>query len=350
MAMIKCPECGSEISDNAPKCIKCGCPIKRKKDKNGIIIITLAIISVLALIAVTTVVVVLSNKDKTANVDNANEDVNGVGFADEGLDEKCYSEVLELIDYYRSEDFNKQILEIYKDYKTKSYNSDVVKVQIADLKYGMKSQYVKVYDAYEDDGNRKMILFGYNYSLLFIDQLRAEAMRVTNVVDNRELLDKYYPLFKDDPSIELFDRFQIDYPDNYAKELKMATRADVAFNVKVYTDLFKFNYALSNDSLEKRKFTEASDYFSKACESLKEAMNYVEKYPDYKKDFVAGDTSKAKEALKNLPNYYKNFMDAAAINSVSTMQTYSSKIEKEFDYAYDLYEELEKNAEKYMED
>lgn len=27
MAMIKCPECGAEISDRAINCIKCGCPI-----------------------------------------------------------------------------------------------------------------------------------------------------------------------------------------------------------------------------------------------------------------------------------------------------------------------------------
>lgn len=27
MALIKCPECGKEISDKAEKCIHCGCPI-----------------------------------------------------------------------------------------------------------------------------------------------------------------------------------------------------------------------------------------------------------------------------------------------------------------------------------
>lgn len=28
MALIKCPECSSEISDKAKACPKCGCPIK----------------------------------------------------------------------------------------------------------------------------------------------------------------------------------------------------------------------------------------------------------------------------------------------------------------------------------
>lgn len=30
MALIKCPECGKEISDKAEKCIHCGCPIKKQ--------------------------------------------------------------------------------------------------------------------------------------------------------------------------------------------------------------------------------------------------------------------------------------------------------------------------------
>ena len=27
MALIKCPECGKDISDKADKCINCGCPV-----------------------------------------------------------------------------------------------------------------------------------------------------------------------------------------------------------------------------------------------------------------------------------------------------------------------------------
>ena len=48
MALINCPECGKEISDNANKCVNCGCPIikyeniyaeKSKKKKNSIVVI-----------------------------------------------------------------------------------------------------------------------------------------------------------------------------------------------------------------------------------------------------------------------------------------------------------------------
>lgn len=33
MALIKCPECGKEVSDKAGKCPQCGCPIEERKDE-----------------------------------------------------------------------------------------------------------------------------------------------------------------------------------------------------------------------------------------------------------------------------------------------------------------------------
>ena len=32
MALIKCPECGHEISEYADKCISCGCPMAKIKE------------------------------------------------------------------------------------------------------------------------------------------------------------------------------------------------------------------------------------------------------------------------------------------------------------------------------
>lgn len=37
MALIKCPECGKEISDKAPVCIHCGCPLQEPKNTKCII-------------------------------------------------------------------------------------------------------------------------------------------------------------------------------------------------------------------------------------------------------------------------------------------------------------------------
>ena len=35
MALIKCTECGRDISDTSDKCIHCGCPIEKKKIYNN---------------------------------------------------------------------------------------------------------------------------------------------------------------------------------------------------------------------------------------------------------------------------------------------------------------------------
>ncbi|WP_234775206.1 zinc ribbon domain-containing protein [Paraburkholderia tropica] len=48
MALIKCKECGAEISDKAPACVKCGAPVKRPESKTaqalgGLIVIGLII-------------------------------------------------------------------------------------------------------------------------------------------------------------------------------------------------------------------------------------------------------------------------------------------------------------------
>lgn len=33
MALLKCPDCGSEISDQAPACLKCGRPTRAVREK-----------------------------------------------------------------------------------------------------------------------------------------------------------------------------------------------------------------------------------------------------------------------------------------------------------------------------
>ena len=42
MALIKCPECGKEISDQAPACIHCGFPLDKMNKKPGKVLLTRA--------------------------------------------------------------------------------------------------------------------------------------------------------------------------------------------------------------------------------------------------------------------------------------------------------------------
>ena len=52
MALIVCPECGKEISDNSKKCIHCGYKIKRAKPINKKLIIIAVAIIILTVIAI----------------------------------------------------------------------------------------------------------------------------------------------------------------------------------------------------------------------------------------------------------------------------------------------------------
>ena len=47
MALVKCTECGKEISSNASKCIYCGCPSMRPKKANTKIIISGVIVVII---------------------------------------------------------------------------------------------------------------------------------------------------------------------------------------------------------------------------------------------------------------------------------------------------------------
>lgn len=69
MALIKCSECGTQISDKASVCLKCGCPLditkqaildeQKKKNKKIIISIVIALAIIVAIVAVVTGIVLL---------------------------------------------------------------------------------------------------------------------------------------------------------------------------------------------------------------------------------------------------------------------------------------------------
>ncbi len=50
MALIKCKECEKEISDKAPKCVYCGCPIIKEYRQNNNLHIWLIVCSIIFLI------------------------------------------------------------------------------------------------------------------------------------------------------------------------------------------------------------------------------------------------------------------------------------------------------------
>lgn len=39
MALVSCPECNSEVSDKAPHCVKCGCPISSRTNRSSSVLL-----------------------------------------------------------------------------------------------------------------------------------------------------------------------------------------------------------------------------------------------------------------------------------------------------------------------
>lgn len=76
MAMIKCPECGKEISDHAKVCPECGFAIKKKSGK-VILIVAIAII-VLVIVSIA-IVFIHRNKEKQEKITSINEVIQEIG-------------------------------------------------------------------------------------------------------------------------------------------------------------------------------------------------------------------------------------------------------------------------------
>lgn len=69
MSMMKCPECGKEISDSAKACPNCGYPIKQKKSK--LIIVFAVIMGIIALVVLASGIKdLLSARQEVAEAEN----------------------------------------------------------------------------------------------------------------------------------------------------------------------------------------------------------------------------------------------------------------------------------------
>lgn len=81
MALIKCPECGREVSDIAELCPNCGCPIRAKKKKLPIKKIFIALVIVIAIVGCI-VAVILSNRldeQEQMSVDQVSDVITDIG-------------------------------------------------------------------------------------------------------------------------------------------------------------------------------------------------------------------------------------------------------------------------------
>lgn len=89
MAMIQCPECGREVSDQAATCPGCGCPLgvasvapaKHEKEaslRGGAIVGLVGGLSFIAVLVVLTIGTMQSTKEPTYTIEPASEGIYGI--------------------------------------------------------------------------------------------------------------------------------------------------------------------------------------------------------------------------------------------------------------------------------
>lgn len=75
MALVKCPECGNEISDKAKSCPTCGYLIKRNDPKNRLHKVLISIILIIVLIVGIIITIIFTTNDKKTNFNKLEDEI-----------------------------------------------------------------------------------------------------------------------------------------------------------------------------------------------------------------------------------------------------------------------------------
>ncbi|GEM_PF-5747784 len=184
MALIKCPECGRDITDTNEKCIHCGCPIIKTKGKKKKIILVIVSLSIVVTIVIGSLLKnrgvgslephTIQNTElmKLLEYTNPSDIKNDLGndyehntydnlnsssddYEDITIDSKVYSKVE--ISYDSSGEFERIYLDTDSIWSQEEYE-----ILIADL----IEQYGKDYDYKEDEYNGRVI-YDYSWDMRF---------------------------------------------------------------------------------------------------------------------------------------------------------------------------------------
>lgn len=132
MALIKCPECGKDISDTCENCIHCGCPIRKGEKINKRIAFGVGGLAIVVAIAV--IVVSIISKDLSHTIKN--------------------TQLMRLVEYTSSAEIKNDLGDDYehKVWDTLNSTSDVYEDIVIDGK-----EYEKVEISYQSNGDFERI-------------------------------------------------------------------------------------------------------------------------------------------------------------------------------------------------
>lgn len=132
MALIKCPECGKNISDTCENCIHCGCPIRKGKNINKKIVFGVGGLAIVVAIVIIGVSVI--NKVSSHAIKN--------------------TQLMKLMEYTSSSEIKKDLGDNYehKVWDALDSTSDVYENIVIDGK-----EYAEVEISYQSDGDYERI-------------------------------------------------------------------------------------------------------------------------------------------------------------------------------------------------
>lgn len=225
------------------------------------------------------------------------------------ISQDCYESVKECIDTYYSEEYQDSIGKIYKDYNTPQYIPYTTTLAINRELQKMGIEFADLYDTYPDETNRKIILFGYNFSLLTEMQYENSAMKTD--INYYEDIQKYYNEFIAAPSLEICSDFRKYIKENkilkYADSIETITERELAKEAYEQIQIvnIKLNYAINMFDVDIKNSYNA---FGDAASALLKIFDQEDAYAHLRKYYDASKES-TWSARKSLNEANKNYVE-----------------------------------------
>lgn len=233
------------------------------------------------------------------------------------VSEDCYKDVIDTVNNFCSSETIELFKDIYKDYGKPNYDSDTVIEQTDKFDFDMKSGFTDIYLKYSDNNDLEFVLFGYNYSVLWIMNQNLAAM--SSDISYNEELDEYYKLMTEQPSTESADDFCLYVTKNnlfdYVTILKKISENDIAELIDIDLDTCETLFEACAYYIETEEPTSLYDTYVKTTNFLISIIDTLEEHPEYKQSFTSYDTQNMRRTIDSSISSCRKMCDSYSKNS-----------------------------------
>ena len=246
--------------------------------------------------------------------------------------ESCYSDVVNLIDKYKSDKLKNEVKDAYKYFGKTNYNSDDVEKSDKAFERKIINDISDLAEKYIDENDKSCLTFAYNYLLLLHLQYQSESMGIdkSDGLDYKEELDKYYTLLNQKASLTELEGFKKFITDNqimtYRNLPQKTSEKDIATIIKPYCTLYITCIKESTNELEKRNFTSSFSAYSEAIEVFYNILDTLEGYPDLSDSFTKYDIEEMRKTAQLAKSANQTLCDNYTTNNAYAFLEYNDKM------------------------